>query len=53
MYIFKFESCFIQLLIFRCPNINLLVLLIRMFLRVLLGSEEAAVEVLATFSFSF
>ena len=52
IYIFKFENCFIQLLIFRCPNINLLVLLIRMFLRVLLASEKAAVEVLDTFSFS-
>ena len=37
-------------LIFRCPNINLLILLTWMFWRVFLASEKVAIEALNKFS---
>ena len=46
------SNLFHKELISKCPNINLLVLLIQMFSRVFLASEKIAIEVLDTFLFS-
>ena len=46
------SNLFVKELIIRCPDINLLTLLMRMFLRVFLASEKVAVKALDTFSFS-
>ena len=46
------SNLFLKELIFRCPNINLLILLIRMFLGVFLASETVAIQALDIFSFS-
>ena len=46
------SNLFLKELIFRCPNINLLILLIITFLRAFLASENIVVAVLETFSTS-
>ena len=46
------SNLFLKELIFRCSNINLLILLMRMILRAFLASEKVAIEALDPFSFS-